>query len=128
MSFDYHRLEIWKDSHSLTLKVSDLINQFPSHERYNLTSQIRRSASSIPTNIVEGSMRGSKRDFVRFINISIGSAAELMYHLELSRDLKYIQFERSKVLIQEIVILIKRMRTFKRRLQEEINNGVDSRD
>jgi four helix bundle protein len=60
---------------------------FPSDERYGLTSQIRRAASSIPANIAEGCGRDTEADLARFMQIAMGSASELEYHLLLSKDL-----------------------------------------
>ena len=64
---------------------------FPKHERYGLIAQLRRSAVSIATNIVEGSKRKSRRDFAHFIDIADGSLEETKYHFLLARDLKYLE-------------------------------------
>ena len=87
---DYRNLEVWKKSHELTLSVYESTSQFPREEIYGLTSQIRRSCASIPTNIAEGSGRESAADFARFLQIAVGSASETEYLILLSRDLKYI--------------------------------------
>lgn len=65
-------------------------NNFPSDERFGLTSQMRRSSSSIPTNIAEGCGRGSNPDFNRFLQIAFGSASELDYQLILASDLTFL--------------------------------------
>lgn len=67
-----------------------LTKPFPKAEIYGLTSQIRRAASSIPTNIAEGSVQGSDAQYARFLHIALGSAAELDYLLFLSLELEYM--------------------------------------
>ena len=64
---------------------------FPNEEKYGLTSQIRRSAVSIPTNIVEGYKRKTRKDFLHFLNIADTSLEETKYHLILANDLKYLK-------------------------------------
>jgi len=79
-----------KKSHKLALNVYKITQSFPEEEVYGLTSQIRRSAVSIPSNIVEGKARKSKNEYERFLLISRGSLEELSYQMLLSRDLGYI--------------------------------------
>ena len=90
---DFKKYEIWELSHRFTLEVYQLTSQFPKEELYNLTSQIRRTSASIPTNISEGCGRNSDKEFNHFLNISLGSANETEYLLLLSKDLKYISEE-----------------------------------
>lgn len=80
-----------KKSHELALSVYKTTQSFPKEEVYGLTSQIRRSAVSIPSNIVEGKARKSKNEYERFLLISRGSLEELSYQMFLSRDLGYIR-------------------------------------
>ena len=77
-------------SHAFTLEIYKITASFPKEELYGLTSQIRRAASSIPTNISEGCVRNSDKEFNQFLNIALGSANETEYLLILSKDLKYI--------------------------------------
>ncbi len=86
----FRQLKVWAKAHQLTLAVYAATGSFPRDERYGLTSQIRRAASSIPANIVEGEGRHSDGDLHRFVQIARGSAAELEYHLLLARDLHYL--------------------------------------
>jgi len=83
-------MDVFKLSHSLTLEIYKVTVKFPTEERYGLTAQMRRSAYSIPVNIVEGSSRLSKKEYRQFIGIARGSASEITYQLLLSRDLGYI--------------------------------------
>jgi four helix bundle protein len=84
-------LDVWKKSMALVLDVYKNTQNFPSHELYGLTSQIRRSAVSIPSNIAEGAARNSNKDFIRFCYISLGSLAELETQLIISHELKYFE-------------------------------------
>ena len=87
---DYKKYDIWKQSHQLSLEVYKLTEKFPKEEMFGLTSQIRRSSTSITINIVEGCGRGSDDDFKRMLYIALGSAFEVEYILLLSKDLGYI--------------------------------------
>lgn len=87
---DFRELKVWGKAHQLTLAVYQATTTFPKEELYGLTSQMRRSADSIPTNIAEGCGRGSDDDLRRFLQIAMGSASELEYHLLLANDLGYL--------------------------------------
>src|SRR6266850_2565400 len=86
----HERLHAWKLCHELVLAIYDATNSFPKHELYGLTSQARRAAFSAAVNIAEGSAKRGATEFRRFIDISIGSLAELAYVLRLVRDLKLL--------------------------------------
>ena len=86
----FRNLNVWRKAHELTLEVYKVTARFPREERYALTSQIKRAASSIGANIAEGCARGSDADFTRFLFIAMGSANELENHLELARDLGFL--------------------------------------
>ncbi len=90
---DFRELKVWQRSHQITLAIYKISATFPKEELYGLTSQIRRSSSSIPTNIAEGCGRGTDPDFARFLQIAMGSASELEYQLLLSLDLEFINYE-----------------------------------
>ena len=87
---NFRNLNVWKKAHSIVLDVYKATANFPKEELYALTSQTRRAASSIPTNIAEGCGRGTDADFGRFLQIAMGSASELEYHLLLAYDLKFL--------------------------------------
>lgn len=84
-------LDVFKLAHDLTLKIYKITLGFPRQESFNLVSQIRRAASSVGMNLVEGSMRLTSREFRHFVGIARGSAAEVYYQLKLARDLGYAQ-------------------------------------
>jgi four helix bundle protein len=87
---NFRKLRVWQRAHELTLSVYRLTLSFPPEERFGLTSQIRRAASSVGANIAEGCGRTGDPEFARFCSIAMGSASELEYHLLLAQDLKLI--------------------------------------
>ena len=87
---DFRNLKVWEKSHLLTLDIYRVTGRFPRHEMYGLTSQLRRAAASVPANIAEGCGRDTNAELARFLQIAMGSASELEYHLLLARDLTYI--------------------------------------
>jgi four helix bundle protein len=84
-------LDVWKESMRLAKDVYALTTKFPKEEMYGLTSQIRRSAVSIPSNIAEGAGRNSNKEFIQFLYISLGSLAELETQILLSKDFGLLQ-------------------------------------
>ena len=86
-------LIVWQKSHALVLAVYKTTKQFPVEEKFGLTSQLRRSTSSIPTNIVEGHKRKTTKDYLHFLNLADSSLEETKYHIILSKDLGYLQEE-----------------------------------
>jgi four helix bundle protein len=90
---NYKDLRVWDEAHQLTLAVYRTTQSFPKEERFGLTSQIRRSASSIAANLAEGCGRRSDREMARYVQIAMGSGSELSYHLLLARDLEFLDKE-----------------------------------
>lgn len=88
---NYRDLQVWSKAHLLTLAAYKSTKGFPKEERYGLTSQIRRSVASIPANLAEGCGRRSDGEMARFVQIAMGSGAELSYHLLLARDLGLLE-------------------------------------
>lgn len=84
---DFRDLKVWEKAHHLTLAIYEATALFPRDELYGLTSQIRRSSASIPANIAEGCGRDGDLELARFLQIAMGSASELEYHLLLAHDL-----------------------------------------
>jgi len=84
---NYRDLVVWEKAHRLTLAVYKNTRGFPNDERFGLTSQMRRSSASIAANLAEGCGRRSDGEMGRFIQIAMGSGAELSYHLLLAKDL-----------------------------------------
>jgi four helix bundle protein len=84
---NFKNLKVWNKAHRLTLDLYRCTQRFPKQELFGLTSQIRRCSASIGANIAEGCGR-TDPEFGRFLQIAVGSASELQYHLLLSRDLE----------------------------------------
>jgi four helix bundle protein len=87
---DFRKLEVWAKDHQLTVAVYEVTRTFPRDEIYGLTSQIRRAVGSIPANIAEGCGRNGDAELSRFLQIAMGSASELEYHILLARDLNLL--------------------------------------
>jgi four helix bundle protein len=107
---NFRELKVWEKAHQLTLAVYKATTTFPREEQYGLTSQLRRACASVPANIAEGCGRGSEADFARFLQIAMGSASELEYHLLLARDLNLLRQVEYENLDQEVTD-VKRMLT-----------------
>lgn len=91
---NYRNLKVWKEAMEMVLSVYQISKEFPKEEVYGLTSQIRRSAISVPSNIAEGQGRQSKKEFSRFLNIALGSLAEMETQLLLAGNLEYVSGSR----------------------------------
>ena len=83
-------MDVFKLSHSLTIEIYKLTERFPPEEKFGLSSQMRRSAYSIPVNLVEGASRLGTKEYRQFVGVARGSSAEIGYQLLLSRDLGYL--------------------------------------
>jgi four helix bundle protein len=103
---NYKKLKVWEDAHQFTIDIYNITKKFPNNEQYGLTSQIRRSSSSIPTNIVEGCGQLDNGNLIRFLGIAKGSAFETEYQLLLSKDLNYITNDEYKLLLAKIQSII----------------------
>lgn len=90
----YKDLVVWQKSIELVSAIYRLTNKFPQNEIYGITSQIRRAAVSIPANIAEGHRRNHLPEFIQFLSIANGSAAEIETYLELIKRLGYVDGER----------------------------------
>jgi len=99
------------------LEVYRLTAEFPSDERFGLSSQLRRAAYSVPANIAEGSKRAHRKDYARFLNIAEGSASELAYFVILARDLGLLDRERSDAILTELVELEKMLCTLRQKVE-----------
>lgn len=90
MDNNFEGLKVWQKAHMLTLDIYKVTAEYPPTEMYGLISQLRRSASSIPANIVEGYSRGTTKQYINFLHIANGSLSETRYFIILSKDLGYL--------------------------------------
>jgi four helix bundle protein len=100
-------LDVYKKAHKLTLKLYEITKSFPDDEKFGLISQIRRAASSINANLLEGSHRTNTKEFRQFCGIARGYAGELKYYLLLAKDLGYISTETYDLLSKETEVITK---------------------
>jgi len=102
MGKPHHNLEVWKRSLNFVTKVYKITARFPDAEKFGLVSQMRRAAVSIPSNIAEGAARKSKKEFINFLHIAQGSAAELETQILISQNLAFILQPQVDPLLQEL--------------------------
>ena len=103
---NYKKLKVWEDAHQLTVDIYNITKKFPNNEQYGLTSQIRRSSSSIPTNIVEGCGQLTRSNYIRFLGMAQGSAYEVEYQILLAKDLGYLKLDKYNLLNKKIKDII----------------------
>lgn len=116
---DFKDLHVWQKSHQLTLAIYKVSKSFPKDELYCLTSQIRRSAISLPSNISEGCGRFSDKELAQFLVVASGSASELSYQLLLARDLDYISSTIYDPLQNQITEIQKMLNVFIKKLKSQ---------
>jgi four helix bundle protein len=116
---DFKKQKVWQKSHRLTLAIYRVTKSFPKDELYGLTGQIRRAGSSIPANIAEGCGRDGDAEFARFLQIAMGSASELEYHLLLSHDLGYLNDQDYAELSKETTELKQMLTSFIKKLKAD---------
>ena len=105
----YEKLVVWQKSMKLVESIYALTNMLPKQEQFSLVSQMRRCVVSIPSNIAEGSRRGSDKDFSRFLLIAFGSGAELETQLKITRCLHFAseeKIEESELLLEEVMKML----------------------
>jgi len=115
----FKNLKVWEKAHVLTLDVYRSSKSFPRDEVYGLTSQMRRSAASVGANIAEGSCRNGDCEFGRFLQIAMGSASELEYHLLLARDLELLKLLDYQRLSGELIEVKRMLAAFIHKLRAE---------
>ena len=100
---NFKELKVWKSGIELTKVIFQITRSFPSEERYGLTSQIIRSAISIPSNIAEGCGRISNKDFKHFLTIALGSSFELETQIIIAKEFKYVTEEELNNISAQII-------------------------
>ena len=117
---NFRNLLIWQKSIALTTKIYASTKNFPKEEIYGLTSQIRRSAISIPSNILEGYGRDGNKDYLKFLNIGISSLFEMQTQLEIAYNLKYITEIQFNKINEESKEIERMLSSFIRKIKERI--------
>jgi four helix bundle protein len=102
----FQDLIVWQKAHAIVLSIYDLTKQFPKSELFGITSQLQRSAVSVPANIAEGFKKRTSADKARYLNIAQASLEETRYYLILVNDLRYCQSNRQLEQIEEVSKLL----------------------
>ena len=108
---NFRQYEVWKKAISFTTEIYKLTNSFPSTEKFGIISQIQRAAVSIASNIAEGASRTSEKEFLHFLEISLGSSFELETQLLISKNINYISEEKFHEVTMELTVLQKQLNT-----------------
>jgi four helix bundle protein len=116
---DFRDLKVWEKAHALALACYEVTVAFPKQEMFGLVSQIRRSGASIPANIAEGCGRRGNGEFHRFLQMAMGSASELEYHLLLSRDLKFMDSPKYDQIIVQVTEVKRMLAALVRKVDSE---------
>jgi four helix bundle protein len=114
---DFRKLEIWQKSYQIALDVYQVTKAFPKEEIFGLTSQMRRAAVSIPSNIAEGCGRDGDAELARFLNIAMGSASELECQLQMSRDMEMLPNAQYEVINTKLLEFKRQLNTFLQKLK-----------
>lgn len=119
MSRDYRHLRVFVDADALVIDIYQSTRDFPASERYGLSLQMRRAAVSVPANLVEGSARRSTKEFVNFVNIAAGSAAEVRYLAQLAMRLGFLPEQDATRLAAAYTIVCAKLGALMRSLQDK---------
>lgn len=114
---DLTKYEVWIDGINPSVKIYDLTESFPEDEKFGITSQLRRAAISISSNIAEGCSRSSEKDFKRFVEISLGSAFEVKTQLIISSKLEFLEDGKFEELILILDKIGKQLNTLRNKLK-----------
>ena len=114
---NYKELEIWKSSLKYCTPIYKITAKFPEEEKFGLISQLRRASVSVPSNIAEGSARNSNKDFIRFLEYSLGSCREIDTQLLVSVDLEFISSDEINLLSNELNRIMVMINNFIKRLK-----------
>ncbi|MEX2171450.1 MAG: four helix bundle protein [Pirellulales bacterium] len=120
----YRDLIVWREGMQLATAAYRATESFPQRELYGLTSQLRRCAVSVPSNIAEGHARSSTKDYLRHLSIALGSLAELETQLILSKELGYLPDDRLKELLEFSDTLGRRLRSLQQSLQRRLRDNL----
>ena len=97
--YPFEKIRAWQEAHRLALTIYRVSNGFPESERFGITNQLRRAATSVTANLAEGVRRATARDYAHFVNLAEGSMSEVKNFLILVRDLEYLPHDSVQPLI-----------------------------
>jgi four helix bundle protein len=117
----FHDLLVWQKAFELCLDVYRVTTNFPADERYGIISELRKTSRSVTYNIAEGHRRHSTLEYIRFLDIAHGSAAELETQLYLSRALSYLDEQSAELLIQRLFEIERMLTGLKRSLRKRLS-------
>jgi four helix bundle protein len=120
---NFKELKIWERSYQLTLVGYKILSEVSNDEKYGITSQLKRALISIPSNIAEGASRSTDKDFLRFLDIALGSAFEAETQFMLLKDLNLVKSDISSLLV-EINEIQKMISSFIRNLKAKTNSST----
>ena len=120
---DYTDLRVWQLAMDLAVAVYEATERFPSHERFGLTSQLRRASVSVPSNIAEGNARNSTADYLRFLRMPHGSLAEIRTQLLLAARLGFLDDSTSNELVSLVRALTRQLAAMYRAIEQSAANG-----
>ena len=120
--YSYRDLDVWQRSRRLVKTIYVLTESFPKSQQFVLCQQMQRAAISIPSNIAEGQVKRSTRDYIRFLNIALGSLAELETQLLLALDLDYVTVQDSNVIGEECSIIGRMLNKLVASLEAKLNS------
>ncbi|MEN2486978.1 four helix bundle protein [Flavobacterium sp. B11] len=118
---NFRTLLVWQKSMTLITKIYSLTNKFPKEEVFGLTSQIKRSSISIPSNIAEGYGRESNKELLRFLSISIGSLFEMQTQLEIAKNISYLKEDDFNNLYEDTREIERMLVSFIKKIKAEPN-------
>jgi four helix bundle protein len=107
--YSYKDLTVWKRAMELVIAMYELTESFPRSEQYGLTSQMRRAAVSIPSNIAEGRRRGHRKEFIQFLLNAYSSGAELETQIEIAKQLsetKELNYKKVESILEEVMKML----------------------
>ena len=113
----YRDLVVWREGIDVVADIYAISKKFPGVERVALCDQMQRASVSVPANIAEGHARSSRKEFLHFLSISLGSLAELETHLTIAHRLSYITEEKTAKLLGQTDLLGKRIRSLQKSLK-----------
>ncbi len=113
----YKDLQVWNRSMALVKDIYSLTNKFPSSERFGLTSQIQRSAVSVPSNIAEGRLRAGEKSFIQFLFIALGSCAELQTQIIIAKEIGYTKNTEAKKIEEDVEVIMKMINNLIKKLK-----------